>query len=85
MGCSSCASGGCSTSGCGNSGNCASGGCNRMNTFDWLVNLELPDADQIDIVEISFKNCFRTGKFKVTTYSFSCPNSELAILSIISL
>lgn len=35
-----------------------------MNTFDWLVNMELPDADQIDIVEISFKNGVRKEFFR---------------------
>jgi cell fate regulator YaaT (PSP1 superfamily) len=64
MGCSSCATGGCSTSGCGDSGHCASGGCNRMNTFDWLMHMELPEADQIDIVEITFKNGVRKEFFR---------------------
>ncbi|MEM6378848.1 MAG: regulatory iron-sulfur-containing complex subunit RicT, partial [Bacteroidota bacterium] len=43
-------------SGCGSKGNCATGGCNRLNTFDWLSNLEIFDADPFDIVEVSFKN-----------------------------
>lgn len=42
--------------GCGSKGNCATGGCNRLNTFDWLTNLELYDSDPFDIVEVSFKN-----------------------------
>jgi len=64
MGCSSCGSGGCSTSGCGNSGSCASGGCNRMNTFDWLVHMELPDSENNDLVEITFKNGVRKEFFR---------------------
>lgn len=43
-------------SGCGSKGNCATGGCNRLNTFDWLSNLEIFDTDPFDIVEVSFKN-----------------------------
>ena len=64
MGCSSCGSGGCSTSGCGSSGSCASGGCNRMNTFDWLVHMELPDSENNDLVEITFKNGVRKEFFR---------------------
>ncbi len=38
------------------SGNC-SGGCNRMNTFDWLSQLDIQDVENsFDLVEISFKN-----------------------------
>jgi cell fate regulator YaaT (PSP1 superfamily) len=36
-------------------GNC-SGGCNRMNTFDWLAQLDIHDTDGYDLVEVSFKN-----------------------------
>lgn len=36
-------------------GNC-SGGCNRMNTFDWLAQLDIQDTDGYDLVEVSFKN-----------------------------
>jgi cell fate regulator YaaT (PSP1 superfamily) len=38
------------------SGNC-SGGCNRMNTFDWLAQLDIHDVENdFDLVEVSFKN-----------------------------
>ncbi len=37
------------------SGNC-SGGCNRMNTFDWLAQLDIHDTDGYDLVEVSFKS-----------------------------
>jgi len=81
MGCSSCATGGCSTSGCGNSGHCASGGCNRMNTYDWLVNLEMPDADQIDIVEISFKNGVRKEFFRKPNFIDAITGDMVAVES----
>ena len=81
MGCSSCASGGCSTSGCGSSGSCASGGCNRMNTFDWLVNMELPDADQIDLVEISFKNGVRKEFFRKPAFVDAITGDMVAVES----
>ncbi|MFN3315206.1 MAG: stage 0 sporulation family protein [Raineya sp.] len=61
MSCSSCSSGGCSTNnntqGCG--GGCSSGGCNKMNSFDWLANMDLPADQKLDIVEIRFKNGFK--------------------------
>ncbi len=54
-------SGGCSTGGCGSKGGCATGGCNRMNTYDWLSDLDLPEYSTFDLVEVSFKNGARKG------------------------
>lgn len=49
-----CGSGGCSTGGCG--GGCSSGGCNKLNTFDWLAEMDLPPHKKpFDIVEVRFK------------------------------
>src|ERR1700733_15350565 len=55
MGCSCCSTnrgnttgGGCSTKG---------GGCNKLNVFDWLANMELPNGQKpFDLVEVRFKN-----------------------------
>ncbi len=45
-----CGSGGCS------SGGCSTGGCNKLNTFDWLVDMDLPPhMKPYDIVEVRFK------------------------------
>jgi len=59
MACSSCGTGGgCSTSGnsgCGKSGGCSSGGCNKLNSFDWLGNMEMDNSNKFDIVEVKFK------------------------------
>jgi cell fate regulator YaaT (PSP1 superfamily) len=60
MACSSCGTGGgCSTSGsssgCGKSGGCSSGGCNRLNSFDWLGNMEMDNSRQFNVVEVKFK------------------------------
>lgn len=59
MGCSGCSSGGCKTGGCTNKG----GGCNstygsnRLDVFDWLSGMQLPDNQKsFDIVEVRFKN-----------------------------
>jgi cell fate regulator YaaT (PSP1 superfamily) len=58
MGCSSCGTGGgCGTSGggCGKKGGCSSGGCNKMNTFDWLSNMEFAGTPKFNIMEVRFK------------------------------
>ena len=59
MACTTCSSGGgCSTSsvgGCGSKGSCSSG-CTRLNVFDWLADVEMPDSFAgFDLVEIRFK------------------------------
>jgi len=57
MGCSSCSSGGGTPRGCKNNGNCSSGGCNKLEVYDWLANIALPNGQiPYDIVEIRFKN-----------------------------
>lgn len=63
MGCASCATGGCSTdgkvAGCGSkTGSCS---CNRLNTYDWLSDIDLPSVDAFDVVEVSFKDGSRKG------------------------
>ncbi len=55
---------GCSTgrgdgipAGCKSNGQCGIGGCNKLNIFDWLANMSLPNGQkQFDIVEVRFKN-----------------------------
>lgn len=58
MGCGSCSTGGDGTPrGCKNNGTCSSGGCNKLNVFNWLANMELPNNQTpFDMVEIRFKN-----------------------------
>lgn len=65
MGCSS----GCDTgrgnhnnggipAGCNDNGSCGTtGSCNKLNVFDWLSNMKLPEGEKaFDIIEIRFKN-----------------------------
>jgi cell fate regulator YaaT (PSP1 superfamily) len=48
------ACGSCSTS---KDGSSEDGGCNKLNVFDWLANMELPNGQKpFDIVEVRFKN-----------------------------
>lgn len=57
MGCSNCSSGGGTPRGCKNNGTCSSGGCNKLEVYDWLANIALPNGQSTyDIVEIRFKN-----------------------------
>ncbi|MGZ3883274.1 MAG: PSP1 domain-containing protein [Bacteroidia bacterium] len=64
MSCSGCSSGrGNHTAngvpaGCNNNGSCGvNGGCNKLNVFDWLGNMSLPDGQKpFDIIEVRFKN-----------------------------
>lgn len=54
--------------GCGSKGNCSTGGCNRMNTFDWLSQMEVIDVDNFEVVEVSFKNGSRKGFYHCPAY-----------------
>ncbi|MFT7589233.1 MAG: cell fate regulator YaaT (PSP1 superfamily), partial [Limisphaerales bacterium] len=58
MGCENCGStvtGG-PPRGCKSNGSCMTGGCNRLNTYDWLINMPIPEDQKFDMVEVSFKN-----------------------------
>lgn len=56
-GCSSCGtSSDKGVKGCKNNGLCSSGGCNKLNSFDWLTDMDLPLDERFDIVEVRFKN-----------------------------
>lgn len=63
MGCSGCETGRGNyntgiPAGCNNNGSCGTGGgCNKLNVFDWLGNMKMPDGEKpFDIIEIRFKN-----------------------------
>src|SRR3954464_12651341 len=72
MGCSSCgtASGG-KPGGCKSNGGCSTGGCNRMNTYDWLVNLPVNDAgESCRVVEVSFNQGSRKDFYRNNSLQF---------------
>ena len=57
MGCASCSSGGGTPNGCKNNGTCSSGGCNKLEVFDWLSNISMPEGQSTyELVEVRFKN-----------------------------
>jgi len=65
MACSACSGKtGSKPGGCNNNGGCSTGGCNRMNTFDWLSQLDIPDPSSYDVVEVSFKHGTRKAFYR---------------------
>ncbi len=54
--CSTCSSKDGTVKGCKNNGLCGTSGCNKLNSFNWLTDMELPLDTRFDIVEVRFKN-----------------------------
>ncbi|NNE30244.1 MAG: hypothetical protein HKN16_11440 [Saprospiraceae bacterium] len=65
--------------GCNGNGGCATGGCNRMNTYDWLTNVELKDPKDKNIVEVSFKNGSRKAFFFNPPYTRSSTGDMVVV------
>ncbi|HET9432514.1 MAG TPA: hypothetical protein VFO37_02100, partial [Chitinophagaceae bacterium] len=66
MGCDSCGTG--KPNGCKSNGGCSTGGCNRMNAFDWLMNMPVADvSDECRVIEVSFNQGSRKDFFRNTT------------------
>lgn len=85
MGCSSCSSGSNGTpQGCGNKGGCSSGSCNKLNTFDWLSHIDLPDYGSYDLVEVSFKNGARKEIYKKPEFVYISTGDYVAVESTAS-
>ncbi len=85
MGCSSCSSGsGGSPKGCGNKGGCSTGSCNKLNTYDWLSHIDLPDYGNYDLVEVSFKNGSRKEIYKKPEFVYIATGDFVAVESTAS-
>ena len=68
MGCGSCGTGSGSPKGCKSNGSCGTNSCNRMNAYDWLVNLPISDMDDAcRVIEISFNNGSRKDYYRNAT------------------
>jgi cell fate regulator YaaT (PSP1 superfamily) len=79
MGCSSCGSGGGTPRGCKNNGTCSSGGCNKLEVYDWLANVALPNGQTpYDIVELRFKNSRKA--FYRNTKAFSLQAGDVVVV-----
>ncbi len=71
MGCDSCGSKGGAPSGCKSNGSCGTNSCNRMNAYDWLVNLPINDAASFcRVIEVSFNNGTRKDFFRNSTLEY---------------
>ena len=81
MGCTGCSVGGGCGSGGGCSGGCKTGGCNRMNTFDWLSQLDIVDTDPFDFIEVSFKNGARKAFFRSGAHYRPTP-TEMVVVDV---
>jgi len=69
MRCAGCTTSNGSPKGCKNNGGCATGGCNRLNTYDWLSDMEIYDPNTFEAVEVSFKNGARKDFFYNPPYT----------------
>ncbi len=57
MSCQSCNTKNGKPNGCKSNGTCSSGGCNKLEVYDWLANIDLPQGQKpYDICEVRFKN-----------------------------
>ena len=91
MSCTNCGSG--TPNGCKNNGTCSSGGCNKLEVYDWLANIALPNGQApYDIVEIRFKNS-RKSFFKNTNNTSlqagdvviveASPGTDIGVVSVV--
>ncbi|HEX6171547.1 MAG TPA: regulatory iron-sulfur-containing complex subunit RicT [Chitinophagaceae bacterium] len=66
MGCDNCGTG--KPNGCKSNGGCSTGGCNRMNAFDWLINMPVADvADECRVIEVNFNQGSRKDFYRNAT------------------
>src|SRR5215211_8038564 len=69
MGCGNCGTG--TPSGCKSNGSCGTGSCNRMNAYDWLVNLPINDAEYAcRVLEVSFNQGSRKDFYRNNTLQY---------------
>ncbi|RYY41421.1 MAG: hypothetical protein EOO08_02095 [Chitinophagaceae bacterium] len=70
MGCGNCGSKS-SPGGCKSNGSCGTNSCNRLNSYDWLVNLPIVDTETYcRVVEISFNQGGRKEFYRNSTLQY---------------
>ena len=84
MGCSSCSSGlktkDGKPAGCRSNGGCSTGGCNRLNVYDWLVDLPYSaQQDPFKAVEVSFKNGSRKSFYR-NVNNIDCHTGDMVVV-----
>ncbi len=95
MSCTSCSTGQDNgiPKGCNNNGSCGTtGGCNKLNVFDWLGNMSLPEGQApCNVLEIRFKNSRKEFFRNVNNLSLnvgdviaveSSPGHDIGVVSI---
>lgn len=66
MGCGNCGTG--TPNGCKSNGSCGTNSCNRLNAYDWLVNLPIADTESAcRVIEVSFTNGTRKDYYRNST------------------
>ncbi len=66
MGCGNCGTG--TPNGCKSNGSCGTNSCNRMNAYDWLVNLPISDAESAcRVIEVTFNQGSRKEFYRNST------------------
>ena len=69
MGCGNCGTG--TPNGCKSNGSCGTNSCNRMNAYDWLVNLPINNADQeCRVIEVSFNQGSRKDFYRNNSLNY---------------
>jgi len=84
MGCTGCSTGtnaDGTPKGCNSNGGCSTGGCNKLNTYDWLSAMDLPDTNDFGFVEVSFKNGSRKSFFQYTPHTHAVTGDSVVVES----
>lgn len=66
--------------GCGSASRCGTGGCNKLNSFDWLADMEPPTGQQFDVVEVRFKNGRK--EFFRNTHELQLHNGDPVVVDV---
>src|SRR5919112_2562778 len=78
MGCGNCGTG--KPGGCKSNGSCGTNSCNRMNAYDWLVNLPISDAESAcRVIEVSFNNGSRKEFYRNSTLQYFEKGEMIAV------
>lgn len=82
MGCGNCGTGS-KPGGCKSNGSCGTNSCNRMNAYDWLVNLPISDSKTAcRVIEISFSNGTRKDFYRNSTLQYFEKGDMVAVEGI---
>jgi cell fate regulator YaaT (PSP1 superfamily) len=79
MGCGNCGTKS-APGGCKSNGDCGTNSCNRMNAYDWLVNLPIHDTESYcRVIEVSFNGGTRKDFFRNNTLHYYERGEQIAV------